>query len=419
MRRRMRRESIVIAMLALMLAGCSGEEAERAAGDSAETGLYTERLPDAEQREYCGEGDSAQTLPEKNAEPEDMARRAADTLTEEEEQKLQDEAMTAAGKCAELYRDIEVKYPGTGYSYVEHFSDEQRENVVKCLGEQGYVSVSDGVNMENYREMEEFYAACISGDDGMITVYNIYREGDISARTFVHRDGKMQSCHVLIGWQEGGMPEVKDRGSKEVVEIKLTEKGYFIYTYAETVMHGNLREYYRVKPLPEECRELTKKYIEGLSFVNYGMLAVNWDDSNVEEILTSCMFEDICRICTGERPEVENGRIAAETYERIMTTCFPVSVEQVREHCGYQADTDSYGYEMACSGQFPPFGEVVDYTQNEDGTITLYVDGVWPDYNSDCAFRSRIVVQPFGDGTFRYLSNFIEAKELALPGMTG
>lgn len=39
------------------------------------------------------------------------------------------------------------------------------------------------------------------------------------------------------------------------------------------------------------------------------------------------------------------------------------------------------------------------------------VDAVWADYNSDLAFTNRIVVQPFADGTFRYLSNAIEEKE--------
>ncbi len=35
-------------------------------------------------------------------------------------------------------------------------------------------------------------------------------------------------------------------------------------TITETIAHGNLREYYRVKPLPEECRELTKSTCMGL-----------------------------------------------------------------------------------------------------------------------------------------------------------
>lgn len=127
------------------------------------------------------------------------------------------------------------------------------------------------------------------------------------------------------------------------------------------------------------------------------------------------MFEDIYRICTGEILKTENGRIAAEIYERVMTTCLPVSKEQVRSCCGYDAQSDSYAYEMIYPRQFPPFGEVVDYTENGDGTLTLYVDGVWPDNGSDRAFSNRIVVQPFEDGTFRYLSNSIEKQELDIP----
>ena len=70
---------------------------------------------------------------------------------------------------------------------------------------------------------------------------------------------------------------------------------------------------------------------------------------------------------------------------------------------------------MIFASPYPPFGEVVDYTENPDGTITLIVDGVWADYNSDLAFTNKIVVQPFEDGTFRYLSNSIESKELKAP----
>ena len=220
---------------------------------------------------------------------------------------------------------------------------------------------------------------------------------------------------MSVGWREGGIPEIKGFGSNDLEEIRLTEKGYFIYTNTETIAHGNLREYYRVKPLSDECRELTRKYIYGLSFVNYNMLVTNWDADNVEKILMPRMFEDIYRVYTNEPFRAEGGLIPAEIYERVMTACFPVSVEQVREYCGYHADAGGYEYEMIFARQFPPFGEVVDYKQGADGTIILYVDGVWIDYNSDYAFTNQIVVQPFPDGTFRYLSNTIAQKELELP----
>lgn len=78
--------------------------------------------------------------------------------------------------------------------------------------------------------------------------------------------------------------------------------------------------------LSDECRELTRKFIYGLSFVNYNMIVTNWDADNVEEILMPRMFEDIYRVYTNEPFRAEGGLIPAEIYERVMTTCFPVSV---------------------------------------------------------------------------------------------
>lgn len=145
------------------------------------------------------------------------------------------------------------------------------------------------------------------------------------------------------------------------------------------------------------------------------MLVVDWDSRNVEEILMPCMFQDIYRIYTGENFRAEHGRIPAEVCEEIMTTCFPISVEQLRKVYCYDSKSNSYEYEMILSKQFPPFGEVVDYKKNKDGTLTLMVDGVWIDYNSDYAFTNQIVIEPLEDGRWRYLSNSIEQKELEIP----
>ena len=155
--------------------------------------------------------------------------------------------------------------------------------------------------------------------------------------------------------------------------------------------------------------------MSNLSYVNYNILVTDWDSRNAEDILMPCMYEDICRIHTGKEPEVKNDRIPAGQYEKIMTTYLPVTREQVRQLCGYDAKTDSYPYEMIFPRQYPPFGEVVDYTENADGTITLTVDGVWIEQGTDCAFTNTIVVQPFEDGTFRYLSNIIKPKETPIP----
>lgn len=78
-------------------------------------------------------------------------------------------------------------------------------------------------------------------------------------------------------------------------------------------------------------------------------------------------------------------------------------------------ETETYRQETVYNSPYPPFLEVTDYNYNANGTITLYADGVWPDYNSDYAFSSEIIVKPFDDGTFQILSNDVTEQELRLP----
>lgn len=336
-------------------------------------------------------------------------------LTDAEKEELKSMALTAAGQVKEAYKDIEITDELSFGSNIKEFTKEQCREVVSLLGNAGYVSVTEDTNMENYEEIEEFYAAYREKRDAMVTIFDVNRDGLFGAITFIYRESELQTYYVGIGWQKGGIPEVRNTLVSDIAEIKLTEKGYFIYAHEIVIPHSSLRGYYRVKPLSDKCRELTAKYVYGLSYVNYNVLVTNWNSNNVEDILMPCMFEDIYRIYIGENLRTENGRIPADTYEKIMTAYFPVSIEQLREKCGYDEDSNSYEYEMIFASQYPPFGEVVDYTENADGTITLIVDAVWADYNSDIAFTNTIVVQPFEDGTFRYLSNSVEQKELEVP----
>ena len=304
-------------------------------------------------------------------------------ILDEEKQQLQNKALSAAESVSEIYKDIEIVDISSYSSGITEFTREQRKAVVKKLGENGFVSVEEDTNMQNYEAIETFYTEYLNGQDSMVTIFKVHRDGLIGAITFIYRKDKLQTYYVGVRWKEGGIPEIQGTSISDIAEIKLTEKGYFIYSYKTIIAHASLRQYFRVKPLSDDCRELTKKYISGLSYVNYNMLVTNWDSSNVEDILMPCMYEDIYRIHTGENLRTENQEIPAEQYENIMTTYFPVSIEQLRKHCGYIEDSASYPYEMIYASPYPPFGEVIDYTENANGTITLMVDGVWSDYNSD------------------------------------
>ena len=53
-------------------------------------------------------------------------------------------------------------------------------------------------------------------------------------------------------------------------KIKLTEKGFFIYAYEYIIPHASLRQYWRIKPLSEKCKEKAGVFKLILCFVQKG-----------------------------------------------------------------------------------------------------------------------------------------------------
>ena len=205
-------------------------------------------------------------------------------ITDEEKKELQSMVLSAAESVSEIYVDIVISDAPNYSSGISDFTSEQRKVVVEHLGSKGLVSVEEDTYMQNSELIENFYSDYLNGQDSMITVFEVEKDGLIGAVTFIYRKGKLQNYYIGVRWKQGGVPEIQGTSVSDVAEIKLTEKGYFIYAYKEVMAHASLRQYWRIKPLSERCRELTEKYISGLSYVNYNMLVVNWDnDGNIIE----------------------------------------------------------------------------------------------------------------------------------------
>lgn len=124
-----------------------------------------------------------------------------------ERNKLEYNALTAAQQIKEVYKDIELIDKTSYGSNIKEFTKEQRWKVVTLLGSLGFVSVTEDINMENYEQVEEFYAAYMENRDAMVTIFNVNRDRLIGAVTFIYRNNDLQTYYVEIGWQEGGIPE--------------------------------------------------------------------------------------------------------------------------------------------------------------------------------------------------------------------
>lgn len=286
---------------------------------------------------------------------------------------------------------------------------------VDILGNSGLMCFSDDTNMYNYQLFQSFYRKYTDGGGrDYICVYRVNRDASVTEMTFVYDDSRIQMIFNTAKFENHDWKFIAT-GIQDLKDMKLTQKGYFIYTYSNIIAHGGLKEYFRVSPLTDECRELTRKYVYGLSYVNYNMLVIDWDESNASDILVPCMFDDIYRLYTGENLKPDGGWIDADKYESVMLSMFPVTVTELRDKCDYNPEKDSYRYHVILGKQYPPFGEVVDYSYNDDGTVSLIVDAVWADKGSDIAFRNTLTVKPEEDGTFKYMSNHIEKMECDIP----
>ena len=288
-------------------------------------------------------------------------------------------------------------------------------DAVDILGSSGLICFADDTNMYNYQLFQSFYRKYTDGEGcDYICVYRVNRDPSVTEMTFVYDDSRIQMIFNTAKFENHDWKFIAT-GIRDLKDMKLTQKGYFIYTYSNIIAHGGLKEYFRVSPLTDECRELTRKYVYGLSYVNYNMLVIDWDESNASDILVPCMFDDIYRLYTGENLKPDGGWIDADKYESVMLSMFPVTVTELRDNCDYNSEKDSYRYQVILGKQYPPFGEVVDYIYNDDGTVSLIVDAVWADKGSDIAFRNTLTVKPEEDGTFKYMSNHIEKMECDIP----
>ena len=132
-----------------------------------------------------------------------------DLLSEEEKEQLQSTVLSAAESVREIYKDIVIADAPSYSSGINEFTNEQRKAVVEQLGRSGLVSVEEDSAMQNHEAIEVFYADYLNGQDSMVTVFEVHRDGLIGAVTFIYRKEQLQTYYIGVRWKEGGMPEIQ------------------------------------------------------------------------------------------------------------------------------------------------------------------------------------------------------------------
>lgn len=377
---------LLTVMLAFIISGCRPENVENRTEEESESIVFN-------------------TQPE--ASSDDLF------FTEKEVTQIETEVLnTVAGVWDQYENLIYDDSPDANASGIADFTKEQRLSVAQALGSEGVVVYTEDADTRNGDLLAEFYDNYRNHIPGRLTIYKVYNDGLIGTNTFLYRDEEIQTWYLGIKMGADKMPQISGQGSIEIASITYTEKGSFIYEYKRRYPHTSPFVYFRVSPLSDECRSLTKQYLADLEFQKYDLMITDWNEETVAELLKPGIFEDFYYIRFHETFKGDNHAIPGDLFEEVLTTCLPVTVEDLRSAYTYNEEVRIYSQETIYHSPYPPFLEVMDYEFRPDGTITLYTDAVWPEKKTDCAFSNVIVVQPFEDGSFRILSNEVEETEL-------
>ena len=180
----------------------------------------------------------------------------------------------------------------------------------------------------------------------------------------------------------------------------------------------------RVQPLDETYRELSRKYLLPISFEQNNMFIVDWSEEDFGDLNFYDMYDILYPKVNGQYvPYVADDnlsvsavyRIPKEEFESVIMKYFNIDSETLQSKTVYDSEDSTYEYKPRGfeEVEYPeyPYSEVIGYTENSDGTITLTANVVFPYSGNSKVYAHEVVVRPLEDGGVQYVSNRIIPSE--------
>jgi len=336
-----------------------------------------------------------------------------------------------AVSIAAIYRDIYDEAVETNTLS----SLETLRRIVARLGENGYVAVDseNQVDMAGAEQVIEFCKAVDEKKSAMLTIIVIkdfgFRKFDLKTE-----DGNVNIVRGYYQYDQDGCFQNRSTVSYPADIWQYTEEGYLLFegsyfsdenyvlTLSDTPEHTALR----VLPLDEKCRELNRKYILPVGYEQNNIFLTDWNEEDIGELDFYDIFDNFYPILHGQFvPYVADESLAVgavyqipeEIFENVIMTHFNVNKEALRRETTYNPEKAAYEYRPRgfYEVEYPdiPYPEVVSYTENQDGTITLIVNAVYPNGNTSMAYSHKTVIRPFEEDCFQYVSNQMISSSLS------
>ena len=304
---------------------------------------------------------------------------------------------------------------------------ETLRRIVARLGENGYVAVDseNQVDMAGAEQIIEFCKAVDEKKNAKLTIIVIknlgFRKYDLETE-----NGSVNIVRGYYQYDQNGCLQNRSTVRYPADIWQYTEEGYLLFegsyfsteNYVLTLSDTPERTALRVLPLDEKCRELNRNYILPVGYGHNNIFLTDWDEEDFGDLdfydIFDIFFPLLYKRPVPYVPDNNLGvgavyQIPEETFENVIMTHFNIDREMLRRETAYLPEDSGYEYRPRgfYEVEYPdiPYPEVVSYTENQDGTITLIINAVYPNRNTSMAYSHRTVIRPINEGGFQYVSN--------------
>ena len=305
--------------------------------------------------------------------------------------------------------------------------------MVARLGENGYVAVDSG-NQVDMTQAEQAFNFCKAVDEKKMNELTIIVVMELGIRKLDLKteDGSVNIVRGYYQYDQNGSLQNRGTVSYPADFWQYTEEGYLIFegsyfsdeSYILTLSDTSEHTMLRILPLDEKCREYNRKYILPVGYGQNNLFLCNWSEDDFGELNFYDVFDRFYpMIHSQQMPYMadENLGVGAvyqvpeEVFEDVIGAYFNMDHETLRSKTSYLSELAAYEYRPRgfYEAEYPDiaYPEVVGYTENEDGTVTLYINAVYPNGNMSKEFSHITVIRPFIEGSFQYVSNEITPPE--------
>ena len=343
---------------------------------------------------------------------------------------------TACDAARESYRTADK---GTAMNIT--LSTKDISSMISAIGSAGLPAADSlgKLNMQAYEIMNAFGEQLnVSTEDLSETYFIVYPDGHLSGFMLSRESRIWHLYSASAAWNEDEECSIRiySEGRYAVGEVRYTDKGWLIYSRDTSDFDENQKAntdayvMVRVLPYDSEKRTLCERYVEPVGYLENNLFTTTWNESNMGPIDFNSLYAYVFSLYNGtDMLSSYNVRsyykavqgtklylVPEDIFENNTTVYFNIDRSALKNISDYSASRGGYyflGYNRDYYNVTPrtPTPEVVSYTYNTDGTITMVVDAVNKWYGTDRAFRHELTVRPTDGVSFRYVSNLLYEDE--------